>query len=402
MSGSWSYQGGPRPGLPSAPARTGAFGSVRSRYLLLWAFVGIAAVQGVALLFGGASEELLGILFYVPLVAWLAFIVHRHRINLAVPYRWPALGVLWLVVAGMFFVQLAFSLGTSQLTSLLLPWLTEAAEQSTVGQGNLILSLIAIVVLPAFVEETLFRFALLERFATKWSVWVAVIVQAVAFGILHADPLGAGAFGVVTALLYLRSGSLWPGILIHAANNFTALMAMRLIDDSGAVEPTTAETLTSALVMLAISAPFLVWFLVTWWPRKAPSGADPLTPYQRYEQVQGLPDRHFTWVGWSASPAHLHELNLVGGRAEVRVMGQQETLASLPLQRVAAAYPTFVAGGQAVVLVLHDGSWSMLQVAAGHPEANRELALAITDRVVASSSAKVSATPAAEGFAGSH
>lgn len=388
--------------MTQAPARTGAFGGVRSRYLLLWAFVGMVAIQGVALLFGDASEELLGILFYLPLVAWLAFIVHRHGINLRAPYRWPALGLLWLVVAGMFFVQLGFSLGTSQLTSLLFPWLTEIAEESTVGQGNLILSLIAIVVLPALVEETLFRFALLERFATKWSVWVAVLVQAIAFGILHADPIGAGAFGVVTALLYLRSGSLWPGILLHAANNFAALMAMRLIDQSNTPEATTAETLTSGLMMLAISAPFLVWFLVTWWPRKAPSGADPLTPYQRYEQVQGLPDRRFTGVGWSASPAHLLDLHLVGGQAEVRVMGQPDLLASLPLKRVATAYPTFVAGGHAVVLALQDGSWSMLQVAGGHPDANRELALAINDRVAAATSPQASSTPTPESVSHPH
>ena len=44
---------------------------------------------------------------------------------------------------------------------------------------------------------------------------VAIVVSSVAFGILHVDPVGAGVFGAMTALLYLRTGSLWPAIGAH-------------------------------------------------------------------------------------------------------------------------------------------------------------------------------------------
>ena len=86
--------------------------------------------------------------------------------------------------------------------------------------------------LPPLVEEIIFRGFLLERWSVKWRVGVAVIVQAVAFGILHVDPVGAGVFGVVMALMYLRSGSLWSRSM-HAINNGTVLLAV--IAGAGAV-----------------------------------------------------------------------------------------------------------------------------------------------------------------------
>jgi membrane protease YdiL (CAAX protease family) len=301
--------------------------------------------------------------------------VIRHRVDLAVPLRWPRLGVFWLVVAGMFVVQLLFSLGTIIITQLLLPWLS--AGQEGIGQGNLLLALVALVLLPPFVEEVLFRFILLERFAVKWSIRVSIIVSAIAFGILHADPVGAGSFGVITALLYLRTRSLWPGILVHAANNLLAVVVAQSSAGSTAQAPeeSTAVLLGTAAVFLFLSVPFLVWFVVAHWPA-ATAG----TPYQEHEATVGMPSRQIGGVLWSAVPGQLLTLTVVGGQVSVSASSMHPPLAVLPLDRVRAVYPSASGYGEQVVILLWDGSWTTMQVEAGYPAANRALAQVLGER----------------------
>ena len=246
-----------------------------------------------------ASDELLSALLYLPVIAWIWFmVVRRGGVRLGAMLRWPALGTYWFVVAGMLVVQFMFSLAAITLTELVAPWMDDSL--AGVGQGNLLLALIGIVILPPLVEEITFRGILLERFAVKWRVGVAVIVSAVCFGILHADPIGAGMFGVVTGLLYLRTGSLWPGIIIHFVNNLVAIISIRIAGPEAAAQtPTLSESLTTAGLFLVLSLPFLVWFIWTHWPTRGS-----LTPYQRSRDPGWSPVRGpSALVAWSGAAA---------------------------------------------------------------------------------------------------
>jgi membrane protease YdiL (CAAX protease family) len=319
------------------------------------------------------SDELLSALLYLPVIAWIGFAVVRHGgVRLGAMLRWPSLGAYWFVVAGMLVVQLMFSIAAITLTELVAPWMDDSLEG--VGQGNLLLALIGIVILPPLVEEITFRGILLERFAVKWRLGVAIIVSAILFGILHADPVGAGMFGVVTALLYLRTGSLWPGIIIHFVNNLVAVIAIRVAGpDATTPTPELSESLMSAGLFLALSLPFLVWFIRKNWPvRGAP------TPYQRYEMRAGLPPRSFLSVVWSGAA----EPVAVEATSTHVIVSAATTapLAVLPLERVRAVYPSTVATGTQVVILLYDGSWTTMQVPGGDPGANRALALTLSER----------------------
>jgi membrane protease YdiL (CAAX protease family) len=348
------------------------------------AALGLGALLSSAL--GQAAvDEWLGVLLYLPLVAWvLVMVVRRGRVQLGVMFRWPRLGAFWWVVAGMLVVQFLFSIGAVTLTQLVFPGLTDALDE--VGQGNLVLALVGLVVLPPLVEETVFRGVLLERFAVKWSLATGIVVSAIAFGLLHVDPIGAGMFGVVTALLYLRTGSLWPGILVHAVNNLVALTSMRLADPQAAPEPTLQESLVTAAVSLALSIPFLVWFIRVHWPRRGTC-----SPYQWHEWTHGLPERHVQPIAWSAAPGV--PLRLTAGPTHLllgpaHVPGQP--IALLPLEQLHSVYPTGVPGGQQVVVLLRDGSWTTLQASGGLPAPNEELALVIRERA-ASAAARAAA-----------
>jgi membrane protease YdiL (CAAX protease family) len=81
-------------------------------------------------------------------------------------------------------------------------------------------------------EEVLYRGWLLSLFAaTLGSVWLGLLISSILFGFAHAYQgrpaiLGTGAIGAVFGFLFIFSGSLIPGQVLHAAmdlNNGLAL-----------------------------------------------------------------------------------------------------------------------------------------------------------------------------------
>jgi uncharacterized protein len=63
-------------------------------------------------------------------------------------------------------------------------------------------------------------------------VWIGALASAVLFGLTHRGVSGgvaAGIIGLVSALVYERSKSLWPSIIIYAVNlslNFILVFAV--------------------------------------------------------------------------------------------------------------------------------------------------------------------------------
>lgn len=92
--------------------------------------------------------------------------------------------------------------------------------------GPYLANFVAVAVAAPVVEELMYRGAgitLLARFGTA----AAVGVTAVAFGLAHGLVLALPAlvyFGLVTAWLRLRTGSIVPSMLVHAAFNATSLI----------------------------------------------------------------------------------------------------------------------------------------------------------------------------------
>lgn len=377
-------QGSQVPGLVvpiPGPARTGAFSRVRARWLPVWAIVGMVALTVPLMAVEGALsatdfDEVMTFAMYLPIVAWVwLMVVRRAGVELGAMFRWPRLGAYWAVVAGMFAIQFVFSIAAITLTELLVPGFDDALGD--MGTGNVVLAMLGIVIVPPLVEETLFRGVLIERFAVKWRLWVGILLSAVLFAVLHVDPLGALMFGVVTTLLYLRTGSLWPGILLHATNNLVALASIRATGPQAeqGVPPDTVESLTTAGVLLLVAVPFLAWFIHATWPR-----AGHLTPYQVHELRVGLPERSIEAVGWSGLPGYPVRAVATPTHLVVAQPVSHEAIAVLPLESIRSLYTSAVPGGELVVVLLVDGSWTTLQAAGGIPARNRELATLIRER----------------------
>jgi len=106
-----------------------------------------------------------------------------------------------------------------------------APEQEDIAEsfGTVPVQILLIVLAAPISEEVCFRGMLFGGLRTRLPRLAAALVSALIFGALHALT-GLSAvpplifFGFVLALLYERTGSIVPGILLHMLNNSVALL----------------------------------------------------------------------------------------------------------------------------------------------------------------------------------
>jgi sodium transport system permease protein len=109
---------------------------------------------------------------------------------------------------------------------------------------------------PAICEELLFRGFILQGLRGSVRPWVAVVVTALLFGLLHMSIYrlaGTTALGVLMGFLVLRTGSIYPAMLFHFVNNALALTFAMVFD---------AETVVGTDVSYAWLVPGAVAFVV--------------------------------------------------------------------------------------------------------------------------------------------
>jgi hypothetical protein len=91
---------------------------------------------------------------------------------------------------------------------------------------NFALTLLGAGLLAPVAEELYFRGLIYGWFRSRFSLWPAVIVSSAIFALGHIDSIGVVAssfiLGLLLALIFERSRSLWLSILVHAANNSLA------------------------------------------------------------------------------------------------------------------------------------------------------------------------------------
>ncbi len=85
-----------------------------------------------------------------------------------------------------------------------------------------------IVILAPLGEELLFRGFLQKFLEEHWQdITRAVLVTSLFFAIIHLNPfwlIQIYLLGVILGFLAWRTGSIWAGFILHAANNFMALL----------------------------------------------------------------------------------------------------------------------------------------------------------------------------------
>ncbi len=78
-------------------------------------------------------------------------------------------------------------------------------------------------------EEFFFRGFLFQSLRQSWGVWIAAPVSGLIFGAVHFEPdklVPLAILGTALAVVFHRTRSLWPCILLHALNNSIAFIVL--------------------------------------------------------------------------------------------------------------------------------------------------------------------------------
>lgn len=155
-------------------------------------------------------------------------------------FRWPDVAMGALLSLGN---ALSFSDWLGQLSMKLMPQLIlelfdpkkllATAMTNPLEQAAM---LVAVVVLAPLAEELLFRGVFVHGLSERLGIAATAVISGFIFSAYHLDPVGflpRFEIGIVLALVVWKSGSLWPVIAAHAANNAlaTALMVANVQDD---------------------------------------------------------------------------------------------------------------------------------------------------------------------------
>ena len=114
------------------------------------------------------------------------------------------------------------------------PELREAMRRMIVpaaGARPLVVDLLALALVPAAAEELMFRGVVFGAVRPRLGATGAVIVAALAFGLYHGSVyrFAPAAFaGILIGIARAASGSLWPALAFHFANNAGVIIALHL------------------------------------------------------------------------------------------------------------------------------------------------------------------------------
>lgn len=140
------------------------------------------------------------------------------------------------------------------------------------GLSHNVVGVLSIAVVVPVLEEVLFRGAIQGRLMRRYrSPWLAIIVSALIFGIIHFNPIQtvyATLLGIVFGWIYYRTQSLLPVILGHVLNNTFATITMYM--EKGAEEIEAADwTMLPYMVIFASFAIYFAYRLHSFLPKVA-------------------------------------------------------------------------------------------------------------------------------------
>lgn len=163
---------------------------------------------------------------------------------------WPAIGMSVLIAVA----QLLITVSMLSLLDVDCFYQGEALERRQQLISGIAGALFVVVSGP-IIEEIGFRGLLLDGLLkTRCHPWVAILISAVAFGLVHGLWLPfatATLFGHLAGWLYWRTGSIIPSLIIHIANN--SLTGIDLINQ------------TDTFYLIAIVGGLLLLTHGLWW-----------------------------------------------------------------------------------------------------------------------------------------
>ena len=168
------------------------------------------------------------LIYYIPLMI-VAFLLSRKenkKVGMAFGFHRVKLPSILLTIV-LCIAMHSVSHLISSLTNLLFPSFFEAAGENMLG-SSFFINFIGVVLIPAFFEEFVVRGGMLNSYIETGRLRAAVLLTALLFGLQHMNItqlIYAFIMGIVLGLLFVLTGSIWPGILFHFLNNGMAPIA---------------------------------------------------------------------------------------------------------------------------------------------------------------------------------
>ncbi len=166
---------------------------------------------------------------------WL-IVVKKYRLPWsAVGVRLPTRGSSFALSAAALLGSLAFTGGYSVVVSALGldALIPEPLPADLAGDGvAMLVSIVALCVWVPFVEEIFFRGFLFAGIAARFGLYAGVSASAILFALVHfslAAIIPIFVTGVLFALVYRATRSIWIPIVAHSAQNLIALLASRYV-----------------------------------------------------------------------------------------------------------------------------------------------------------------------------
>lgn len=129
------------------------------------------------------------------------------------------------------------SLLTDKLTYVFpVPKIFDQSDIFSTGLGdlNLINALLIIAVLPAVFEEFVFRGVFFKIMEKKYSKTGLAVMTGLMFGGMHLNVFSffqTAALGIIIGALLIRSGSIFPAMIMHFTNNAVSVVVMKYMKD---------------------------------------------------------------------------------------------------------------------------------------------------------------------------
>jgi membrane protease YdiL (CAAX protease family) len=217
----------------------------------------------------------LGMGLIVLLAARQSPISFRERVGL-VPQTGRKFGLLRLASLA------AFTLSAALATAIGFSLLAGEPAAAVLNEGvddtswwSLVLISIILSLLPAILEEIVFRGYIQRRLLQRWSPAAAIGISTLLFALLHFDSLqhilAVVPLGLITGLVAWRTNSARPGMLVHAIHNAGAVgfvTLVRVLTPLLGEEGLGQAILGGLVVMFLLGLPAVLSLL--WPPRSQP------------------------------------------------------------------------------------------------------------------------------------
>lgn len=211
------------------------FEEMKTRYFIGLLFIWLVAFGIVAIFYpysDNFTETGISLILYVVVpITFFRYYFRKHGIAVREVVFRKGSGSWLLSIVGIMVLSIAFSLSVFWLQLYALmpisPGLVDFFLEPIPFPDSpifLVITVISIGLIGPIAEEFIFRGMLLHRMMKKTSMWGGILISSILFGILHADIIGATIFGIITSLLYLKTGNLLIPILLHIFNNSIAII----------------------------------------------------------------------------------------------------------------------------------------------------------------------------------